>query len=309
MPQQGYLRNVYLCKITHCHFNWEYYILVDEMYLLFDIGGTNMRVTASSDGKTFVDPQIVTTPSKFNDGMATLKKLAYQLAPQGGFEGIAAGVAGVLDSSKSFLAVAPHIPDWAGKPLKQVFTDNFNAPVILENDAAFAALGEANFGAGMGYRIVAFLTISTGVGGARVVDGKLDVSSSGFEPGHQMITFGGNVCPGCTALGHLEGYVSGSAIENIYHTQPEQIKDPATWEGVARWLAVGLNNTSVYWSPDIIVLGGSMMKSIPIERVQFYFKQALNIFVTPPQVVLGKLSDMAGLYGAMIYLDQVKTQL
>lgn len=271
------------------------------MYLLFDIGGTKMRVSVSLDGKSFVDPQTVPTPGNFNDGMATLKKLAYQLAPQGDLEGLVVGVAGVLDSSKAFLTLAPHIPDWAGKPLKQVLTHNFNAPVILENDAALAALGEANFGAGKGYKIVAYLTISTGVGGARVVDGKLDISSSGFEPGHQMITFGGNVCPGCTALGHLEGYVSGSAIENIYHTKPEEINDPTTWEGVARWLAVGLNNTTVYWSPDIIVLGGSMMKSIPIERVQFYYREGLNIFAKLPSVVLGKLGDQAGLYGALVY--------
>lgn len=275
------------------------------MYLLFDIGGTKMRLAVTEDRKSFSPPQIVPTPDSFAEGMNTFKTIASQLIPQQNLQAIVGGVAGVLDSSKSFLTVAPHMKDWTAKPLKQLLSDVFNVPVYLENDAALAALGEANFGAGMGHKIVAFLTISTGVGGARVVDGKLDVNFSGFEPGHQIITFKGNVCPGCTSLGHLEGYVSGTAIENTYHVKPDQIQDPAIWEGVARWLAVGLNNATVFWSPNIIVLGGSMMKSISIERVQFYFKETLNIFASPPTVVMGKLGDQAGLYGALAHLNNL----
>lgn len=275
------------------------------MYLLFDVGGTKMRLAVTEDRKSFSPPQIVPTPDSFDEGINTFKSIANQLISQQNLQTIVGGVAGVFDSSKSFLTTAPHMKDWTAKPLKQVLSDTFNVPVYLENDAALAGLGEANFGAGMGHKIVAFLTISTGVGGARVVDGKLDVNCTGFEPGHQIITFGGNICPGCTSLGHLEAYVSGSAIENLYQTKPEQIQDPAIWEGVARWLAVGVHNTTVLWSPNIIVLGGSMMKSIPIERVQFYFKETLNIFANPPAVVLGKLVDQAGLYGALAYLNQV----
>lgn len=275
------------------------------MYLLFDIGGTKMRLAVTEDRKSFSPPQIVPTPDSFDEGMNTFETIASQLISQQNLQAIVGGLAGVFDSSKSFLTIAPHMKDWTAKPLKQVLSDTFNVPIILENDAALAGCGEANFGAGMGHKIVAFLTISTGVGGARVVDGKVDVNCSGFEPGHQIITFGGNICPGCTSLGHLEAYVSGSAIESLHHTKPDQIKDPAIWEGIARWLAVGLNNVTVFWSPNIIVLGGSMMKSIPLERVQFYFKETMNIFANPPTVVMGKLADQAGLYGALAYLNQV----
>jgi len=275
------------------------------MYLLFDIGGTKMRLAVSVDGKTLHNIQIVPTPDSFDQGINTFKTIASQLNHPGDLQAIIGGVAGVFDSSKSFLTIAPHMADWTSKPLKQVLSDAFNVPVYLENDAALAALGEANFGAGMGYKIVAFLTISTGVGGARIIDGKLDVNSHGFEPGHQIITFGGNVCPGCTSLGHLEAYISGTAIEHTYHVKPDQIQDSAIWEGVARWLAVGLNNVTVFWSPNIIVLGGSTMKSIPLERVRFYLKETLNIFASPPTVVLGKLADQAGLYGGLAYLNQI----
>lgn len=282
------------------------------MYLLFDIGGTKMRLAVTHDRKSFLPPQIVPTPDSFDEGINTFKSIArvliaqqnLQVIAQQHLQAIVGGLAGVFDSSKSFLTVAPHMKDWTAKPLKQILSDTFNVPIILENDAALAGLGEANFGAGMGHKIVAYLTISTGVGGARIVDGKLDVNYSGFEPGHQIITFGGNVCPGCTSLGHLEAYVSGTAVENLYHAKPDQIQDPAIWEGAARWLAVGLHNTTVFWSPNIIVLGGSMMKSIPLERVQFYFKETSNIFSTPPKIALSKLGDQAGLYGALAYLNQ-----
>ncbi|MCL4366232.1 hypothetical protein M1437_03325, partial [Patescibacteria group bacterium] len=59
---------------------------------------------------------------------------------------------------------------------------------------------------------------------------------------------------------------------------------------------------TVLWYPDIIVLGGSVTQSIPLEKVATYLKQFLTIFPQPPQLVRGTLGDDAGLYGALEYL-------
>ena len=173
----------------------------------------------------------------------------------------------------------------------------FHAPVFLENDAALAGLGEAVFGAGKGKKIVAYLTISTGVGGCRIVDGKIDENSQGFEPGHQIIFSDKNIIT-------LENLVSGTAIEKKYGKKPYEIFDVKIWNNVANNLAYGLHNVAVLWSPDIIILGGSMMKKIgiPVERVKFHLSKILNIFPKPPLIKKSKLGDLAGLYGALAHL-------
>lgn len=159
------------------------------MYLLFDIGGTNIRLAISKDGKTFGNPKIFSTPKSFNDGMRFIKKEALEISGGKKIKAVAGGIAGHLDKNKTKLAGSPNLPAWVGKPLKRALEDSFGAPVVLENDASVVGLGEAVFGAGKGKSIVAYITVSTGIGGARIVDGRIDKSSSGFEPWHQIINF------------------------------------------------------------------------------------------------------------------------
>lgn len=275
------------------------------MYLLFDIGGTNMRIAVSSDGKTLADTKNVPTPQDFEQGLKNFKTIADELSKGEKIEAIAGGVAGPLDKDKTMLVASPHIGGWVNKSLTEGLKQIFGVEVHLENDADLAALGETNFGAGVGHKIVSYLTISTGVGGGRVVDGKIDQNALGFEPGHQIIVPYGNSC-NCGGKGHLEAYVSGNAIERIYGKKGQDLADPKAWDEVASYLAIGLNNVTVFWSPDVIVLGGAVMKSVPLEAVKSYFKQALTIFPTPPppEIVEAKLGDSATLYAALALLGQ-----
>lgn len=271
------------------------------MYLVFDIGVTHMRLATSSDGQNINDPKIISTPQNFQEGIVQFKQLAQELAGSEKIEAAAGGVKGPLDKEKSILINPPNLPDWKGKSFKEEVKKNLNIPVYLENDAQLAGLGEALYGAGQGYKIVAYLIVSTGVGGVRVIDGKIDSNSFGFEPGHQIIVPDGVPC-GCGGRGHLESYTSGAGLEKIYHKNGEEITDPKAWDEVAKYLAIGLNNVTVHWSPDIIILGGSVMQSIPLENVNSYFKEYLTIFPTPPELVSAKLGDSAGLYGALSLL-------
>ncbi|MBI2040386.1 ROK family protein [Candidatus Microgenomates bacterium] len=272
------------------------------MYLVFDIGGTNMRIATSLDGKTLSATKIVPTPKDFEQGVQTFKQVADELTNGQKIKAVAAGVTGALDKEKTTQLTSPHVGGWIGKPLKGELERLFNCPIFLENDANLAALGEATYGAGAGHHIVAFLTISTGVGGARIVNQKIDENSLGFEPGHQIIVIDGSPC-NCGGKGHLESYVSGSGIERVYGKKAEHINDPQIWDKIARYLAVGLQNTTVFWSPDVIVLGGSVMKSLPLENTKAYLDELLTIFPKPPDVVVGKIGDSAGLYGALALLN------
>lgn len=277
------------------------------MYILFDIGGTKMRVVAADYEKLLGNPVVVSTPKDFNDGIETLKRiidnLSSELASQGRVvTAIVGGIAGPLDEGKTMLVKSPNLGGWVGNDIKNILRLAYKVPVVLENDAALVGLGEAHFGAGRGQSIVAYLTISTGVGGVRIIDGKIDHSSLGFEPGHQVIDPDNSICPTCDG-NDLEAYVSGTAIEKRFGMKPYEIHDDAVWDELARFLAYGLNNTIVHWSPDIVVLGGSMMKEvgIPVPAVRKHLAEILKIFPNIPPIEKAELGDFGGLYGSLAY--------
>ncbi|MBI2326738.1 ROK family protein [Candidatus Curtissbacteria bacterium] len=274
------------------------------MFLVFDIGGTNMRLAVSRDGKSLEEPKILKTPKDFDEGMLLFKKTVLNLSDGEKIKAAAGGIAGPLDGKKEMLVNSPNLPGWIKKPLKKTIEKFFGAPIFIENDAAIVGLGEALVGAGIGYAIVAYITVSTGVGGARIVDGKIDRNKMGFEPGHQIIEINGPLCPRCGIPGHLEGYVSGTALWNKYGKPPQDITDKKIWDEVAYYLTFGVHNSLLHWSPDVIVLGGSMMKSISLEKVTENLDKILTIFPKAPLVKRAELGDKGGLYGALAMAKQ-----
>lgn len=273
------------------------------MYILFDIGGTKTRVVATDREKFISEPVIVSTPKNFEEGIDTIKNIINNLANGGQIEAIIGGIAGPINSEKTSLANSPNLSGWVGKNIKEALSSAYNVPVFLENDSALVALGEAHFGAGKGFPIVVYLTISTGVGGARIVDGVIDRSSMGFEPGHQLIDPNKTMCPDCDGNGDLESLVSGTSVEKRFGKKPYEIHDSAVWDQLAKFLAYGIHNTILHWSPDVIVLGGSMTKEvgIPIEGVRKHLEEYMKIFPKIPELKKSELEDFGGLYGALAY--------
>lgn len=263
------------------------------MYLLLDIGGTNTRIALSQDGQSLTRVETIPTDQNFEKALQSISQEALKLTKGEKIQAAAGGVAGSLDKEKNLLIKSPHLKGWVQRPFKSELEQIFDCPVYLENDAHLGGLGEAVFGAGKGYSIVAFVTIGTGVGGVRIVNQKIDANSLGFEPGHQIIEAGGNLCD-CGGKGHLETYIAGSYLKN-----------PINWDEVAKYLAIGLNNTIVHWSADIVVLGGAVAKSIPLDKVKSDLKQYLTIFPDHPEIVLATLGDEGGLYGGLQFITRV----
>ena len=261
-----------------------------------------MRVVTADRKKFIGEPVVVSTPKDFNEGMETIKRIIGNLTGGAPIEAIVGGIAGPLNTEKTMLVKSPNIPGWVGQDIKKVLSDAFNVPVSLENDAALVGLGEANYGAGRDHDIVVYLTVSTGVGGVRVVHGALDEGALGFEPGHQIIDPDNSLCPSCEG-NDLESYVSGTSVEKRFGKKPFEITDQAIWDELAKFLAYGLNNTIVHWSPDVVVLGGSMMKEIGIQvpDVQRHLAEIMKIFPKIPELKKAELQDFGGLYGALSY--------
>lgn len=269
-----------------------------------------MRVALSVDGDKFLEPEIIPTPQDFEQAMREFSEIFERKSKQGEIAKVAGGIAGVFNRDRTELLQSPHLPKWVGNPIYQRFNEITGVEVHFENDTSMVGLGEAIDGAGRGYDIVVYITISTGVGGTRIVAGEIDASTFNFEPGHQIIDADGTICPDCTAyedgksFGHWESMISGTSIKRRYGKNPEDITDAKVWQEIARLVAFGLNNVIVHWSPDIVVLGGGMMKSpgISVSDVSKHLKEILKIYPIHPEIKKAELGDLGGLHGSLAYL-------
>lgn len=276
-------------------------------YVLFDIGGTKTRVAVSGDLQTFSDVESFKTPLKFEEAIEKIATAVKKLTKETP-EAMAGGVRGVINEHKTSIQNDAVLKKWIGKDIVAALQKKISdVPVFLENDSAIAGVGEAVFGAGEGLEIVAYHTISTGVGGVKVEDGDIDAASIGFEPGHQILDIDRTVL-GDDIAPTLENLVSGTAVGERFGVKAYEIpQSDVVWDELAEYLAQGLRNTILYWSPDVIVLGGAMIvgdPAIPVDAIRKYTVESLDGFVTAPLITEAKLGDEAGLYGAMAILQK-----
>ncbi len=127
--------------------------------------------------------------------------------------GIGVAMPGPLNSRTGVVYSPPNLPGWDNLPLRDIFNQQFTVPVFVENDANTAALGEYLFGAGRGTKNMVYMTISTGIGGGIIIDGKIMEGASGMggELGHMTVDWRGERC-NCGNIGCLERIASGTAI-------------------------------------------------------------------------------------------------
>lgn len=288
------------------------------MILVFDIGGSHTRIArvdaVSSD---FQDVPSLTgrmeydTPQNFDEAVEKLVAGLQSLKdPDEMPAAISGGFPGQYTRSDGVITYAPNLTQWVGRSLIADLRRKDggmgvadDVPVLLENDAALATLSEARLGAGKGHAIVVFLTVSTGVGGARVVRGHIDTSTNGFEPGHQIVEWQSGKS--------LEDFVSGKGIRARYGMEIQKIADAAIRDEIARILAVGIHNVILHWSPEIVVLGGPVILKQPaldLGTVRPYVAASLK-FKTIPDIVPAMLSADAGLIGAaLLAADALKAR-
>lgn len=240
------------------------------------------------------------------------------------------GCGGPLDAARGLLIAPPHLPGWRNVPLTALAERAFGVPAVLENDATAAAAAEHLYGAGTGVRNMVYLTISTGVGGGIVLDGKVHrgTTGNGGELGHVTVDCGGRPCRGCGRRGCLEAYVSGTSIAERAHEalkqSPEQsslsavgeslkASDVATaasagdpvavvvWEETIDALVSGLTSIVNVFEPELVVLGGGVVSGTgeqllaPVrDRVRTESMQPAGENVEIVQSALGKHVGVVG---------------
>ncbi len=274
-------------------------------YALFDIGGTKTRVALTEDFVTFSDLVSFPTHKTFKPGIEAVIKAIHDLKTETALQGVAGGIRGMLMEDKSGIESDAILSGWVGESITDTLHKEFKVPVFLENDTAVAGLGEAVYGAGQGMDIIAYHTVSTGVGGVKIEHGAIDEATAGFEPGHQVLDIDRTIL-GEDISPTLENLVSGAGLEARLGMKPKEIpQEDTVWEELAGYLAQGLRNTILYWSPEVIVLGGSMIigdPKIQLDAIRKHTVEVLDGFVDCPFITTAALKDEAGLYGAMAYL-------
>lgn len=228
--------------------------------------------------------------------------------------GIGVGAVGPLDLQRGTILDTPNLPAWRGVPIVKILKRAFEVAVVLDNDANAAALAELKFGHRKKNFI--YLTLSTGIGGGIVIDGKLYRGATGNagEVGHMILesALSAPKC-GCGKRGCLEALASGSAIAKcaktllkLKYASAEIVSQRAhagdakarrIIEEAAFYLGVGLANLSEIFDPELIVLGGGLTKAWALfeksvkKGLRRYARQA-------PDLTLTKLGDDNVLMGA-----------
>lgn len=270
------------------------------MLIVVDVGGTKTRVAASSDGRSISSQVSFSTPESFEAGLIKINEAIEQFRRGVSIDGIVMGVPGTVERISGKTLVLPNLHDWDNRNLTIFFNERYGTKTLVANDAELSGLGEAVYGQGKNQRIVAYLTISTGIGGALIVDKKPVIRNFNTEPGHIIIDVNSQVADGSGRKGTLEAYCSGVGFNKLYNQKPEDCVDDKVWEEFVKRLTVGVTNIILLWSPEILILGGGFLKSSDkfFEPLKKSVREELKLFPVP-FIELAQLGDEAGLLGGI----------
>jgi glucokinase len=187
-----------------------------------DLGGTNMRVAAVED--TGRQLQAVCANTDLHRGRDVvisemcnvIQELSDKYSDTHAFWGTGVGVPGIIEIETGTVHAASNLPGWEDYPVKAEIQHKLGTPVLLENDANCAALGEKWIGAGRDADSMCMVTLGTGVGGGFIFHNKLWHGMIGMagEIGHMTVAPDGPPCA-CGNRGCLEQYASATAVRRM----------------------------------------------------------------------------------------------
>ncbi|MFA6075485.1 MAG: ROK family protein [Negativicutes bacterium] len=272
-----------------------------KIYIGLDIGGTKTMAAATDEQGNELQRLRADTPEDFDTGLQLLHSLITELSAGGELLGIGAACGGPLNPTTG--EVSPlHQPEWRSVPLKSIMESRWSCRFAVDVDTNVAALGEYHLG-GYSERTFLYITLSTGMGGGFLIDGKIYQGKGHPEIGHQSVDFRlrhpERVICDCGAGACLEALVSGSGIRRIYLKPAEELTR-FEWDEVAYNFGQGLRNIAALLSPELIVLGGGVAVgggSDFLNAAAEYMRDGLKI-VAVPKIKLSRFGYDTALRGA-----------
>lgn len=322
----------------------------DDKILGIDLGGTKiLTAVANVQGKMLSRDHSI-TPAKegqeavLNSILESVNRALDQAhMAAADLTAIGVGAPGLSNPETGILFTSPHLPGWKDVPLRDIIEKQLGRKAFLINDANAAAVGELYFGAGRGARNFIYITVSTGIGGGIIIDGKIYTGSAGTagELGHMVIDDEGPHC-NCGNNGCWETLSSGTALarearrrikegaatsilkytdENIEKINAEAIHEAAqagdklaneliAWS--AYYLGIGLANLINIFNPEVIVIGGGLsnigdmlLKPAFEEAGRRAFKQSYQAV----RFARAELGRNSGVLGAAAYaLEKIRLE-
>lgn len=308
-------------------------------YVGVDLGGTKIY-TGLADAQGRILSEIKVPTAAENGYIAVIRRIASTIeevcnqadVPVTEVSAIGVGAPGPLNSETGVVHLAPNL-GWENAPLGSDLEKLLHLPVLVDNDANLAALGEHRFGAGRGASDLVFITVSTGIGGGLILNNSL-YRGAGFaagEIGHTVVDPDGPPCS-CGSRGCLETLASGSAIARQAQTliasgggrgilvrtaeAPDEVTAVTVFDAAAggdaealhliqtaaRYLGIGIANILNLLNPSLVVLGGGVMESGPLildlvrgETRNYALKEAY----ASARLVPAELGERMGLMGAL----------
>lgn len=313
-----------------------------NLYLGIDLGGTRTKAgVVDESGKVHSKDQIKTVVDREPQAVfADIADLAARtIASAGltpaGITAIGLGSPGTSSNVTGCIIFAGNLPTFNGWNFRSAFSQLFNLPLYLGNDANCAALAEAVAGAARGSASSVTVTLGTGVGGGIIRDGNIDAgfNGAGSELGHTVLIAGGEPCT-CGRRGCFEVYASATALVRETHRaaagHPDSVLSrliaenggkangrtafigsrmgdavaSAVVDGYLTMLAEGIANIINFCMPEVIVLGGGIAGEgepllLPVRE------RALNLAFLPdgvqkPRIELALTGNDAGIIGAAL---------
>jgi glucokinase len=303
-----------------------------------DIGGTKVAAgLVNSKGEILArnkTPMLTTGPP--SNGLKAVSTAIRGLFPEGSTRNQIAAIGvcapGPLNPETGLIINPPNLTIWHNYPLADEMRRTYNVPVKVDNDANAAALAEARWGAGRGYRNIFYASVGTGIGTGIIFDGRIYHGKTGAaaEGGHVGIDSSGPVC-NCGKRGCIETLAAGPAIARRARKKLEQNPNSLLWEmaggdmqkvssemvgrahiagdPVAQEVMKETLDLLAYWlgniidllEPDIIVVGGGVSSLLApyLEEIRDRWRGAclnpdpLNIPLVP-----GHYREDAGIAGA-----------
>jgi glucokinase len=304
-----------------------------EIYIVSDVGGTQIRVAAYAvETMKLVRQNKIPTQAKGQLPVDRLIQLISEVKEGYSVRAIAVAAPGFLDPDLGVVYEAPNIPGWDNYPLQEILEEKFNIPVFLGNDANLAALAEWKFGAGIGHSNLLYMTISTGIGSGAIINNNLLLGCKGLasEFGHVTVLPEGPLC-GCGKRGHIEAISSGTGILNYVNEQINQgaqsslsklnqitgkdISQAAkngdqlaleAYNRAGHFLGIALANFLHMLNPSIVIFGGGVSTSGDL--LFNPMRKSLQESIISPayldglKITTAQLGDDVGLKGALALL-------
>ncbi|HQU84876.1 MAG TPA: ROK family protein [Pyrinomonadaceae bacterium] len=304
-----------------------------KLVLATDLGGTNLRMAAVDQAGSILYRTKHETPKSeradeiVNALVLAARECQEKTAKKGKIESIGAAVPATINSAEGVIMKAPNLPALDGFRLSAIVASELNIPVVLENDANAAAIGENWLGASKDYKNSICVTLGTGVGGGIIIDGKIvrGIDGTAGEIGHICVEPFGAPC-GCGSRGCVEQYSSATAIvrltrdlENQYPKSILQNKNKLTsldvyeagkngdelalevFRQMGFYLGIALGGLINVLNPEVIVIGGGAAAGWDLFIGHLEDQIRKRAFREPAErakLVRAQLDDDAGILGA-----------